>query len=215
MGERALDGRSLRASAKRAARRKEILDGALRVFAEKGYHGAHVRDIIDEVGIARGTFYLYFESKNAIFLELLDGLLKELRSHIIGVETGEGAPGLHTQLVTTMREILGTVLQNRSLSTVIVREAVGLDDDVDQRLASFYQELHAYLRDSVAEGQRLGLLRPVDPDIAAMSILGTIKQLIEQVVRGQMSFPDPTDTSEIDSVAMAILDVTLFGLLPR
>ncbi len=41
------------------------------MFAAKGYHGTRISDIIDAAGIARGTFYLYFESKSAIFLELI------------------------------------------------------------------------------------------------------------------------------------------------
>ena len=79
------DGRSVRASKKRESRRKAILQAARRAFAEKGYHHTHVADIIAGAGIARGTFYLYFESKNAIFLELLDQLLDELQASIVGL----------------------------------------------------------------------------------------------------------------------------------
>ncbi len=54
------DGRAERANKKRELRRREILDVARGVFAEKGYHHTHVADIIEAAGIARGTFYLYF-----------------------------------------------------------------------------------------------------------------------------------------------------------
>ena len=75
--EAPLDGRILRANARREHRRALILDSAVETFSTKGYHQTRVADIIKSAGIARGTFYLYFESKNAIFLELLEGLLDE------------------------------------------------------------------------------------------------------------------------------------------
>ena len=61
------DGRVARASVLRKTRRADILEVALSVFASNGYHQTRVSDIIQAAGIARGTFYLYFESKSAIF----------------------------------------------------------------------------------------------------------------------------------------------------
>ncbi len=80
------DRRTERASQKRKSRRKAVLDEARRVFAAKGYHQTHVADIIEACGIARGTFYLYFDSKAAIFRELLESLLDELKANIVGLD---------------------------------------------------------------------------------------------------------------------------------
>src|SRR5690606_25495730 len=62
--EDAPDGRAARAERRRAERREAILSAAKTVFRDKGYHQASVHDIIDEAQIARGTFYLYFSSKD-------------------------------------------------------------------------------------------------------------------------------------------------------
>jgi AcrR family transcriptional regulator len=48
-------------------RRRQILSAAKQVFADAGYHGASIHAIIERAQIARGTFYLYFESKAAVF----------------------------------------------------------------------------------------------------------------------------------------------------
>jgi len=69
------DGRVRRARRLRASRRTALLDAAKRRFARRGYHRTSIDDIIDEAGIARGTFYLHFESKRAIFDELVAELL--------------------------------------------------------------------------------------------------------------------------------------------
>ncbi len=211
MTEATEDGRTIRASAQRENRRTEILDAALQLFGRKGYHGTHVSDIIDGAGIARGTFYLYFESKSAIFLELLDRMMQELRSNIVGVEAGPGRPPMEAQLVDTVHRILNTVHDNRLLTGLIVREAVGLGEEVDERLREFYASILTYIRDALEEGQRIGIVREFDTEIASMCILGTIKQFMEQIV-----VIDPSRDVDIDRMALAVLDFSLRGVLqPR
>ena len=201
------DGRTKRARARRESRRQDILEAALRSFADKGYHGTHVSDIISAAGIARGTFYLYFEGKSAIFLELLDQLLVELRGSVVGVDVTPESPPIEVQLVATLRHILRTVVDNRLLTTIIIREAVGVDDEVDARLHAFYRKLRAYIRESLEEGQALGVVRSLDLDMAATCILGSIKQFMEQCVMGG------DDDVDVDRIAVALLDFNLRGVL--
>lgn len=184
------------------------MGAARRVFGERGYHRTHIADIIESAGIARGTFYLYFESKGAIFVELLDELLDELRESIVGVETSADAPPVEQQLVGTVRRLLGKVVDNRLLTTIIIREAVGLDEDVDERLNAFYRDLLDYIRRSLDEGQRMGILRAMDTQVAAFCVLGTIKQLMELLV-----MDDEVTPVDVDRLALAVLDFNLRGLL--
>ena len=76
----------------RAARREQVLSCAVRVFSHKGYHATTVSDIIAEAGVARGTFYLYFKSKRAIFDELLERFLEQIMSKMKRVELSPEAP---------------------------------------------------------------------------------------------------------------------------
>jgi TetR/AcrR family fatty acid metabolism transcriptional regulator len=57
-----------------AARRKQILDAATQVFAEKGFHRATIKDIARVAGIADGTIYTYFASKDEVLIAVLDRL---------------------------------------------------------------------------------------------------------------------------------------------
>ncbi|MDQ4064496.1 MAG: TetR/AcrR family transcriptional regulator, partial [Actinomycetota bacterium] len=60
-------------------RREQILEEAARLFAEAGYHGTAVGDICDVLGVGKGVFYWYFPSKEAVFIEVLQESLLELR----------------------------------------------------------------------------------------------------------------------------------------
>lgn len=55
-----------------AARQKQILEAAIKVFAQKGFHPATIKDIAKEASIAEGTIYNYFENKTALMLGILD-----------------------------------------------------------------------------------------------------------------------------------------------
>jgi AcrR family transcriptional regulator len=65
---------------KRAERRRdEILEAAARVFAARGYAGTEVQTVADASGIGKGTIYLYFRSKKALFLAAVDRGMRRLR----------------------------------------------------------------------------------------------------------------------------------------
>ena len=205
------DGRSERAQAIRLERRAHLLDSALRTFAARGYHQTSIADIVDEAGVARGTFYLYFESKSAVFLALLDELLAHLRANVVGVDVSPGAAPLDAQLLDIVKRILRTVLEKRALANILFREAVGLDADVDAKLRVFYASLHRFLIEALVLGQQTGAVRgSLDVDVSASCILGSIRQVLEQYLVQQ----DERDF-DVARFARAILDYNLNGVLAR
>jgi len=60
-------------------RRQQILDESARLFAERGYHPTAVADIVESLGVGKGVFYWYFESKEDLFLEILASSSQDLR----------------------------------------------------------------------------------------------------------------------------------------
>ena len=202
------DGRTRRAEQAREQRRKQILDAALGVFAEQGYHGAAISDVVKAAGVARGTFYLYFDSKEAIFQELLSDLLATLRGSVTGFDTsGGGTP--EEQLQTIVGRILETAAHNQALSRIIFREAVGLDDRVDALLGNFYDELHGYVERAVVVGAAAGLLRPVaEPAMVATCVLGSLRGVVQRYLLNR------DEPAAIDRISRAVVDHHLRGLLP-
>ena len=133
----------------------------------------------------------------------------QLRAAIVGVERGPDAPPVELQLASTVQRLLRTVVGNRLLTTFLVREAVGLDEEIDARLKTFYEDLLKYIREALDEGQRMGFLRTMDTEVGAFCILGTIKQFMEQVVMHDRDVPK----EDIDRLAIAVLDFNLRGIL--
>lgn len=207
--ERDEDGRVRRGQESREARRAQIKETALRVFSEKGYHATSVSDLVDAAGVARGTFYLYFDGKDAIFLELLDDLTAHLRANIVGVDLSGGAGSMEAQLHATVARILRTVVDNQALTRIIFREAVGLHAAVDARLRAFDDELHGYVARSLQVGAALGVIAPADVEVVAACVVGSLREIVLRRVVGSDG-PMP-----VDAVAGAVIGHHLRGLLPR
>ena len=199
------DGRAARAERRRAQRRRAILEAAMRVFREKGYHQASVHDIIDEARIARGTFYLYFTSKQELFGELVAELLQALRGQVKRISLAPGAPAPLDQLHANFRRVVTTVLARDDVATIILRHPVGFDEESGAKVNLFFEQVRQMVEDALRVGQSLGLLRACDTSIVAAAALGGLRETLARMLMadaGELppgpreSFRDPTKLAD-------------------
>jgi len=170
---------------RRAERRRHLLDCALDVFAEKGYHAASISHIIKQAGVARGTFYLYFESKRSVFEELLDEMLAALGTHIKRIDPSRGATGVLAQMEANVDGVISHLLSNPSMLRLLLAEAVGLDAGFDQKLTEFYDQVLVIIEQALEEGKQMKLVgKAIDTKVAALCILGSIKEVLYQEAMG-------------------------------
>ncbi len=153
--------------------RGRLLEAAKRVFSEKGYHGAQISHIIDEAGVARGTFYLHFRSKEEIFKELLKEVVEELKERIRVIDPS-GDP--IQQITENIARVVEFALEERELARIVLQR------NSDPRLFSatdrFFDEVAAMIEGSIKRGVAMGVLRECDTEITARSILGAVKETI-------------------------------------
>ena len=114
------------------ATRQRLLDAAETVFAEKGYHGAVVDDIIRASDSSKGGFYFHFPNKQAIFLALVDALVPKLEAAVDRAIAARADPV--AQLDAALRAVLETFSRHRRLSKILLVEAVGLGHGFDEKL---------------------------------------------------------------------------------
>ena len=178
------------------------------MFASRGYHATAVSDVQRAAGVARGTFYLYFESKHALFEQVLDGVLAEIGKAIRRVRLGPAAPPPLDQLRGNLVRLLVLARSRPALLKVALLQAVGLDADLDARLASFHERVYALTRRSLDAGLELGLVRACDTRLVALGVVGQVKEvLLSRLLRDD---PGPADDEE---VAARLLDFAARGIL--
>jgi len=187
-------------------RRRQILAAAKQVFAEAGYHGATIHAIIERAQIARGTFYLYFESKSAVFDSILDQALADLRTKIRRIAVDDpAAPAPQVQLREQVVATLEYIVSDRPLAMLLLSAGHTPDAEAAERLDQFFTEVRDLLRRALETGMEIGLLRPCQPALVSAAMLGMIRGVIEFVVRGE--------ALKVDEVVSETLMVALRGVL--
>ena len=158
------------------ATRQRLLDAAEQVFAEKGYHGTVVEDIIRVSDSSKGGFYFHFPNKQAIFVALVDMLVPKLAAAIDRAITAETDP--IAQLDAALRTVLETFGRHRRLSKILLIEAVGLGHGFDEKLVRtrgrFAGMIQAHLDRAVAAGA----IAPQDTTLVSWAWFGAINEIV-------------------------------------
>jgi AcrR family transcriptional regulator len=165
-------------------RRAQILDHARAVFAEKGYHHATVDDIVGRVEVARGTFYLYFQDKRAVFADLVDDFFERIVSGIRGIDVEPGAPPTHAQLRDNILRVTRLALGEPDMAKILLHDSSGIDPAFDAKMMSFYGSLRRYLEETLETGQALGMVRDGDRPIMVSLGTGALKEILLATVTG-------------------------------
>lgn len=199
------DRRISRAIDQRRVRKAEIMRAAQKVISEKGYATASIADILEAADISRGTFYLYFENREALFHELVDGFIRRLMNCIQSVRKEDGDP---VQLLfANVKRVVDLLFDNRELTVILLREAVAHDRSVDQKLHHLYMFLRRNLTSALRNGADWGLTRKVDEDVVSLALLGSVKEVLYQyLVVKQDAIPDR------EAIARELLNFGLHGL---
>ena len=166
-------------TARGAATRRAILEAAERVIGRQGFNEASIGSITREAGVAQGTFYIYFASKDEVFSELVAEMGRMLR-HAISEATSGYTDRLQAER-EGLRAFLAFVSAHPELYR-IVQEAQFVDREA--YLAYFRTFAEGY-REGLARAASAGTIRPGDAEIRAWTLMGIARSLGEfQVVFG-------------------------------
>jgi AcrR family transcriptional regulator len=163
-------------------RRLQILSAARELFAKRGYHQTTIDDIVAQAGVARGTFYLYFEDKRAVFADLIDRFSSRITMAIMRIVTDDPGRAVADQARENIRAIIGVCLAERSMTKILFTDALGIDSAFDRKLHTFYDEVVQLLTDSLRDGQQLGIVADGEPRVFAYLTIGALKELLYQAV---------------------------------
>jgi AcrR family transcriptional regulator len=154
-------------------RRRQLMDEAARRFAERGYHPTSVAEIVQGLGVGKGVFYWYFESKEELFREILREAQQELRRaqrQAIGDE-----PDAVRRIELGIRASMRWLDEHRSFFTLMQFAATESTFAPALRKGSEVAvgDVARHLKDGIVEGR----IRDADPDVLAHAILGVINNL--------------------------------------
>lgn len=154
------------ATARGQRTRQRLVEAAEVVFGEKGFERASISDITRQAGVALGTFYVYFADKQALLVEVVDGLGERLRADL-----ARAIAGLTDRLEVEregFRAFFAFTARHRLLYRV-VRQSEFVDEACFRR---YYRSFAAPYARALAAAQARGQVRPIDPEVLAYALMG-------------------------------------------
>ena len=106
-------------------RRRQIIEGAIKVFTAKGFHSATVREIAEEAGLTMGSLYNYIRSKEDIIYIVYDYITRILREEVKQAISGISDP--KERLKSALRQNLNSIYQYQDLVMFIYKASNFLD----------------------------------------------------------------------------------------
>ena len=185
--------------------RSQILEAALKRFANHGYNAASIDQICKDAGVSKGAFYHHFPSKQAIFLELLKGWLDAIDAGFEAVRQPT-MPETLMQMTGTLPAILTSADDRLPMFLEFWLQA-SRDEKIWEATISPYRHYRNYFAKLIQQGIDEGSLAPVDPQSAGQMIVSLAVGLLLQ------GLLDPKG-SNWERVARESMRVILKGLQP-
>lgn len=202
--EAALRPKSAHMQTKQDRRRREVLQAAAAVFAEKGFHEATTKDIAERVGLLPGSLYYYFDSKEAAFVEVCRQRGEAFNERLSAILTGPGTlaekvrAGIAQHLQNNRAELVSTIaFSERTLPDGAKREL--------RALGRLYERVWERIFRAAVRARELP--QTFDCRAATIAVLA--------LCNGSVHWYEKKPAAEIERIAARFTEYFLNGALPR
>ncbi|HYK22022.1 MAG TPA: TetR/AcrR family transcriptional regulator [Pyrinomonadaceae bacterium] len=186
-------------------KREAILRAAIKVFANSGYFNSKVADIAREAGVADGTVYLYFKSKEDILHSIFDRSVEEALSAARQQIERVSDPKEKLRRIALLHlERLGA---DRDLAVVFQVELRGSTKFMEEFSAAGFAEYLMLIRSTFEEGQRAGIFRSdLNAKVVAKILFGALDEMATNWILSRRRY-------KLAPLADQVLDIFLHGVI--
>jgi len=158
--------------------RAKIIESAIKLFSAHGFNSASVDDICKDAGVSKGAFYHHFETKQALFLALLDGWLQTI-DKAIEVSKDMTVPETFMQMTTAFPYIFESAGAGLPMFLEFWLQA-SRDEKIWQASVAPYRRYQKHFSALIKKGVNEGSFVEVDPELASRMIISTAMGLLLQ-----------------------------------
>jgi AcrR family transcriptional regulator len=187
----------------KSKRRDEIMAAAKKVFARNGFHATTISHIAKEAGLAYGSVYWYFDSKDELFHALMSAEGDALRTHIAAALAASGQrPEKNWEpLRVTVQAVLEFFEADKAVTKLLLRDASALGDQFEKHLGSIYERFIDDIEKRMIVAQQLGTVISAPPRMLAFSLAALIGQLAHR----RLTTDDGVTASEVADIVVSFL----------
>jgi AcrR family transcriptional regulator len=200
-----VDSKTVDSTERRRQRRRAIVEAAAPIFADAGYDGAEMDRVATQLGIAKGTLYLYFAGKQDLFFACVDEGMRQMQATINAARSLSGDP--FEQISAAIRAYLKFFDEHPHFVELLIQERAIFRDRKKPTYFEHRDANRGAWRDLYFDLQSKGRIRG---DLPIERILDTIGSLLY----GAMFFNRLAGRSiTLDEQHQAMLEVMFYGLL--
>lgn len=156
-------------------KRKNIIDAAMKEFQEHGFRGAKTTRIASAAGVSSRTLYNHFDSKEALFQELSEAMIKS-KAAIASVPF-DPARDLKTQFEDMLTRYVATLTEPETIATTrMVTAEMLIDLDRSRAYVAEMAKFQNPITQLIAEAMEAGALRQADPHYASKQLIALIRE---------------------------------------
>jgi len=167
--------------------RYRILNAAINIFSQKGYHNTRMDEIVAAAETSKGGIYFHFPSKQDIFLGLVDEFADLLEGRI--AEAIEQEDSGIRRVDAALNACLDTFSQYRKLTKIFLVQAIGLGVVFEEKQQEIHDRFVEIIKKHLDQAIDEGDIAPLDTEIAAFAWMGALNEVVIRWIHtGQ---PDP------------------------
>lgn len=191
---------------KGTTRRQEILQAAIEVLAERGFHKTKIRDIAQAAGVADGTIYLYFKNKDELLIQLFEEVMERTLTmfHRTLDEAASPEDKLRGFLLTQMVLVREEPKLAKIISVVLRQSSTFLQEYNNPLFAEYLRTIRNILEEGVAQG---AFRADVDMIVIARALFGAMDELALAWLLSKRR-----DILQMETVADTVAKMVLGGL---
>ena len=188
-------------------KRDAILRAAIDIFAERGYFNAQVADVARAAGVAAGTVYLYFRSKDDLLVSIFE---RSMREGLAGSRAAiADLPDPPERLRRLARGHLARLGSDRNLAIVFQVELRQSTKFMERFSSTLLRDYLGLIREAIADGQREGLFRTdINPTSAAKMMFGALDEMATNWILSRRRY-------SLEADADAVVDLFINGARAR
>ena len=180
--------------------RQRLVRAALELFTTQGYHVTTTAQIARKAGVAEGTIYKHFESKQHLMNELYRGAA---RWACRAAEEADGSPGsVRDRLQALAHRLVAGAIQDPAVMQLYFLDR--LAPMLDEKSREAGREFHTALERLLARGKADGMVRPGAAEVWAGVWLSVVRQAVERVITREWGENSPGVRQSIDAAWMAV-----------
>ncbi len=165
-------------------RRTEILQASVKIFSKQGFHNAKIDDIAHAAGVAKGTVYQYFSSKQELFQEMIKYTIERYSQIVQKIVYVYNESNIEEKIYTLAIEHGKFIKEYIEMAEVTPNHSNGVSKEMRLwiREQQYYilKLLEKMIEDGIIKGE---IRKDVDKEIAVLSILGSIFSYYEKEIR--------------------------------